>query len=243
MAQVQKEHLKEVTIVIPIYKQFPAETELRSLKQCLTILASYPIAVVYPQGLSLEGYLPLLNQAQEVSFINLDPKHFTGVKSYSKLLVSKAFYQLFAEYAYLLIYQLDAWVFRDELSTWCRKGFDYIGAPWLSEPPASQKKRSPLRLSQLLVRRVGNGGFSLRKVSTHIRWSRWTQILFLLLPKNEDLLWSLFVPLHKPSYREALCFAFEVEPRKSLQLTEGKLPFGCHGWEKYEKDFWHSFIP
>lgn len=29
-----------------------------------------------------------------------------------------------------MIYQLDAWVFNDELSSWCSLGYDYIGAPF-----------------------------------------------------------------------------------------------------------------
>ena len=31
----------------------------------------------------------------------------------------------------MLIYQLDAYVFKDELLNWANKGYDYIGAPWL----------------------------------------------------------------------------------------------------------------
>src|SRR6185312_14561683 len=59
-------------------------------------------------------------------------------------------------YKYILFYELDAWVFRDELNYWCTKGYDYIGAPWLD---SSTKQ----------IVGVGNGGFSLRKVNSSIR--------------------------------------------------------------------------
>lgn len=61
----------------------------------------------------------------------------------------------------MLIYQLDAWVFRDELLDWCNKGYDYIGAPfyknWGSHDNGDE------------LWSVGNGGFSLRRIQYHIR--------------------------------------------------------------------------
>ena len=42
-------------------------------------------------------------------------------------MVSPLFYLNFKKYRYLLIYQLDALVFRDELLEWCSKEIDYIG--------------------------------------------------------------------------------------------------------------------
>jgi hypothetical protein len=41
----------------------------------------------------------------------------------------------------------------------------------------------------------------------------------------------------------AMQFSFETEARKLYQLNHEKLPFGCHGWMKYEPDFWQAFIP
>lgn len=42
--------------------------------------------------------------------------------------------------------------------------------------------------------------------------------------------------------KEALEFAFERFPSEMYKIT-GKLPFGCHAWEKYEyESFWKKFI-
>ena len=38
----------------------------------------------------------------------------------------------------MLIHQLDAFVFEDKLMDWVKRGFDYIGAPWL--PPKDNKE-------------------------------------------------------------------------------------------------------
>ena len=43
-----------------------------------------------------------------------------------------------------------------------------------------------------------------------------------------------------PTPEEACDFAFEREPRFLYELNGRKLPFGCHGWEKYDPEFWRS---
>ena len=37
-------------------------------------------------------------------------------------------------------------------------------------------------------------------------------------------------------------FAFERDPLKSLTLTNGQMPFGCHAWERYDRSFWIPFL-
>jgi hypothetical protein len=39
---------------------------------------------------------------------------------------SKQFYERFVAYDYMLIYQLDAYVFKDELDDWSAKGYDLL---------------------------------------------------------------------------------------------------------------------
>src|SRR5690606_24654874 len=112
----------------------------------------------------------------------------------------------------------------------------------LKAPPLPTGKKPLFNLSNRLVNKVGNGGFSLRKISSHKRWSFLTRFLFKWLPKNEDIIWSLFVPFKKPSSREALLFAFELQPSRSFELTNHQLPFGCHAWQKYEHGFWEKYI-
>jgi hypothetical protein len=81
------------------------------------------------------------------------------VDSYSKLLLSKDFYQGFDDYEFILIYQLDSLVFCDELQWWCEQGYDYIGAPLFRIKGQPESGFSG----------ACNGGFSLRKVKSFLQ--------------------------------------------------------------------------
>jgi len=40
----------------------------------------------------------------------------------------------------------------------------------------------------------------------------------------------------------ALKFGFEANVKRCYELNENELPFGCHAWEKYDKDFWEPYL-
>jgi hypothetical protein len=84
--------------------------------------------------------------------------YFSDRFGYNRLLLTEEFYTAFAEYEYILIYQLDCIVFAGNLEEWCGKGWDYVGAPWLTDT------EDPTRGFSL----VGNGGLSLRRVQRAI---------------------------------------------------------------------------
>jgi hypothetical protein len=63
----------------------------------------------------------------------------------------------------------------------------------------------------------------------------------------EDYFWSLGAPAYVPDFRvptpiEALSFSFETAPRYCLAANSGRMPFGCHGWTKYDRPFWEPFL-
>jgi hypothetical protein len=55
-------------------------------------------------------------------------------------MLSIDFYKRFRDYKFILIYQLDAYVFRDELEYWCEQDYDFIGAPLIENGKGSDKK-------------------------------------------------------------------------------------------------------
>jgi hypothetical protein len=87
------------------------------------------------------------------------PRFFGSAQRHGKLLLSEAFYKAFLDYEFILVYHLDALVFADELMEWCDAGYDYIGAPWLLSPDTPH----------ITAEKVGNGGFSLRRVDSFLR--------------------------------------------------------------------------
>jgi hypothetical protein len=152
--------LEKVTIVVPIYKSELNQLELSSLKQVISVLGHFPITFVTYPNLDVKAYKEICGQ-KKVDLSYFDKRFFGNVWDYNKLLISKEFYTRFLSSEYILIYQLDAWVFRDELLEWCNKGYDYIGAP-LYEGFGKAKEDSGFL-------GVGNGGLSLRKVKSYIK--------------------------------------------------------------------------
>jgi hypothetical protein len=44
------------------------------------------------------------------------------------------------------------------------------------------------------------------------------------------------------SLESALRFAFECVPRYCFEKNNNQLPFGCHAWSKYDRDFWEPYL-
>ncbi|QQL49184.1 DUF5672 family protein [Mucilaginibacter ginkgonis] len=258
--------MQKVAIVIPCYKSSLTKHEEIALAQCKKILGQYPVRIAKPESLILPA--EILDFA-DCAAVNFDDNYFADIAGYNRLMLSAEFYKRFTGFEYILIYQLDAFVFKDELENWCSKGYDYIGAPWIS-----RKSRSPLK--QVLVNiqrnwsyrfdlkkrgvpnkyqfenRVGNGGFSLRRVSAFADLcdEMVKEIDYYLSQTahqyNEDAFWSLEVNRHKkrleiPVWREALEFCYETYPDRAFELTGHQLPFGCHDWDAYP-DFWRPIF-
>ena len=64
---------------------------------------------------------------------------------------------------------------------------------------------------------------------------------------NADFFWSdraiRYWPAFKiPSVETGLKFAFEVAPRMCYQLNNYQLPFGCHAWPLYDREFWKPYL-
>lgn len=149
--------MKPVVVVIPIYKVIPNELENRSFVNCLTILGNHPIVIVAPKHLDLSYYTKFKS---EITIIRFEDYYFDSIQGYNKLMISKVFYTTFKEFEYLLIHQLDAYIFKDELIQWCNLDYDYIGAPVFNFRTD--------HFSQITEVATLNGGLSLRKTQTAI---------------------------------------------------------------------------
>ncbi len=245
---------RRLSVVVPVYRAALDPNELISLESVFRVLGAHHLVMVKPAGLdtaAIEARFPF--KAVET----FEPGYFASIQGYNRLLLSTGFYQRFLGSEHLLICQLDVFVFRDDLAGWLARDYDYVGAPWLSSSRASLFiHRAAMALGRLLPggrgriytyetrNRVGNGGFSLRKVSTHHRLSLELRdaIDHYLRNQgthhfNEDVFWSLEparrgCPHRTPTAREALAFAWDVNPERLFALTGGRLPMAAHGWYK-----------
>lgn len=136
----------------------------------------------------------------------------------------------------MLIYQTDAYIFKDDLLKWCNRGYDYVGSPWVTREQTSFQKVL-LKFNNLCRRifkkrekgnehyfKVGNGGLSLRKTKVFyelsLKYKEYIEREVIGTPedfKSEDVFWSLEIPnkkdsLNIPSYKEALEFGFDRRP-------------------------------
>jgi hypothetical protein len=231
---------KRAVILIPIYKESLNPNEQISLARCFSILGHHPIVFVAPESLSFTYHEGRTTERFADSF-------FQSPKTYNHLLIDPAFYERFREYEFMLIYQLDAYVFSDQLEYWCAQNFDYMGAPKLK----LRHYQNPGHVDIPYIHRVlFNGGFSLRKIKPIIRFLK---IYHALLPKwvaNEDCMFSVYerraLPLRwmlrLPTWQQGLKFAIEKNPHLGFKLNGDSLPFGCHAWEKYNPKFWQTYV-
>ena len=245
---------REVAVTLVAYKPELSPFERISANRCLEVLGCHPIVVVAPEGLAVPAPLDRLPVER------FAPSCFAGIAAYNSLLLSKQFYRRFLDYRYVLIHQLDVFVFRDELLDWCAKGYSYIGAPWVGEDwPKGADIRQGLpfwtrsRLFKFLPpldTQVGNGGFSLRRVRDMIRATSWLKKTKRAWGgRNEDSFFSIAVPecwwwigYRIPPAEEAMSFSFETQPSARFAEMGNRLPFGCHGWDKHDPTFWHPHL-
>ncbi len=261
-----------VAVVIPVYKSTMNADEEKSLNRCIKVLGKFPLILVCPQCLNLSNYELHIPHNTNFTIQRFPDKFFKDIQGYNNLLLSTAFYKRFNLYQYILIYQLDAWVFKNELEHWCQKGYDYIGAPWF-------KGFGKATENEFIG--VGNGGFSLRKVKSHLRvlnsfkyvyspnyylqkflnnrsWETFVTFVENITIKN-----NFFHALNSYDSNEDLFFGggaskafkwfnvpdlqtalkFAVEINPSHFITDAEhVPFGCHAWEKYEPEFWQDLM-
>lgn len=222
----------KVAVVIPVYKAELDDLEKISFAQVKKVLGNYPIVFVAPEGKNFAYF-----QSGDL-IAHFPQEFFWDRQSYCQLMMSPDFYATFADFDYILIYQLDAFVFYDALEDFCRFGYDYIGAPWSYYSWSGiRKPKTP---------RVGNGGFSLRKVKSFrellkqcAELPNWNEFL----EYTEDAFFA-FCGVRKSlgfnvaPVAVAEAFSMEHLPARFMRKYKNLLPFGCHNWHKFSADFY-----
>lgn len=251
-----------VRVAVPVYRELTSDEEA-SLRNNVRVLSARPFVVLHPENIAPPACCGVLNlETRAVGEEWLGRRN--GIAGYNRMMLSEAFYALFADAEYLLVCHTDAWIFKDELDFWCRKGYDCVAAPWLRRPcydlpvvkqyvqwRESMAKRKGRISRQVLYGRIGNGGLSLRRVETfrqacvtyHAEAEHFLAQRHHLY--NEDVFWAT-VPqdFRYPVPDEALRFSIDTHPAYALRRLQGALPFGCHSWSKPRmRRAWRGIIP
>ncbi|QYM80497.1 hypothetical protein K0B96_07785 [Horticoccus luteus] len=243
---------KKAAVLVFAHSPVLTGFEKIALEQCCRVLAHHPIHLICPEGLDVSAYRQI-TPALQYDFI--PPQWLASYRSYNRLKILPYLYRRYADFEYLLTYELDAFVFRDELLEWCAQGWDYIGAPWFDLNTSGVTTASPTG--------VGNSGFSLRRTDAMLRvlrsfghvipastvvadWKRAGRIslgsfwllfsrltyrnnFFALLNDfegNEDAFWGQFAARRFPWFRVAPC---DVAKRFSFEVNAPRLhrELGC----------------
>lgn len=223
---------KRCIITVPVYKENPNVFEIASIKQCVKVLGEkYEILLFCPDELNLSKYEAECNN-YSFSILRCDKRYFASQKSYSDLCETWQFYDLLSNYEYMIIYQLDAWIFEDKVEYFMNMGYDYIGAIHLMGYQGDAEGRN------------GNGGFCLRNTKQFRDVCEKTNFnSFSLL---ED---RVFCETLKNNFKLApldVCrqFSFQDNPSVCYKKNGNKLPMGCHAFKfnNWRGGFWKQYI-
>jgi hypothetical protein len=144
-----------VAVLIFAHQKELDDFEKINFAQCCKVLNNHPIFLVCPDYLDTSQFKAI---ARNFEITRVPPQYLASLQAYNRFKISRYLYDRFAAFDFLLTYELDAFVFRDDLSSWCDKNYDFVGAPWFDGFVDANPNSNPL---------LGcNSGFSLRKTSS-----------------------------------------------------------------------------
>ena len=217
-------------VVIPIYKTVLTKIESASLQKVINTLGSnYDIYLLHGKSLKINSL------SEKFNFIfgdcSCEDVFLSGRAPYSDMCEMKEFYQMFSKYQYILIYQLDAWIFEDRLEYFIKHDYDFYGSIHTFSGHSNA---------------VGNGGFSLRKVSSFIKVCTKYENKNIDIPSTypEDLCFTVGLKNEIKIAPLNLCleFGFQNSPKLLFIKNKNKLPMGCHAFEKCDFNWWKKYI-
>ncbi len=218
-------------VVIPVYKETLSTFEIISLEQTFRILNKHDICLIAPDNIDIKNYKVIINKfSDDINIMLMSSINFSSISSYNAMMMSVEFYERFLSYEFMLICQLDCFVFSDECDAWCAKGYDYIGAPWF-------EGFSTANINSRLKQNAGNGGFSLRKVSSFIRVLKTNPSTRVLELKD---VWDLS---DKGTFRKIIHFPGMVFWKFSYQNKFGRFLYNYLAKGTFEDLFFSIYAP
>ena len=162
--------MKQIAIVTPIWRNFLETDEILRLRHSLGNNSVFDHFFVGPGNLNYKKIIKLFPKSEVVTFA---PNYFKSIGSYNNFMLSPKLYKYFDSFEYLLICQTDAILLQD-ISPILKLNYDYIGAPWdgcFEVVKFTNRLYANSRVCRLLPHTkvyIGNGGLSLRKVSSFL---------------------------------------------------------------------------
>ena len=243
--------MKKFCIVIPIYKEDLDPIDKISLERLHKVIENkYDIYLIRPESLDCKNYYKILKHKDIYEMI-FDNKYFESTASYSQLCLQYDFYDKFSDYEYIYIYQTDCYLVKDKLEEWCDKGYEYVGAPIISNNAGWKNYKNINKYEP----QVGNGGFSLRKVEVfkditnpegefRKKYNLNDEQLSKIIFEDKYFLNDIydFYEIITPSWIEALSFGMDMNVDIIYSVMKyQELPMGIHAWGKNIR-YWQNVL-
>ena len=250
--KVKTKQQHKFCVVIPIYRKLVISERI-ALEQMHKVFKDKTNVFAFcPEGFDMSEHLAVF---PELQYKELDKKWFASTDTYSQLLLQKWFYEMYNIYEYMLICQLDVWLVKDDILEWCNKGYEYIGAPIVVPTARWHNYRIDTDGNAIVKPKIGNGGFSLRKISTFEYLTDPNNDIFKRYKITEETtskviyedLWfcdelDRFYDLERPTYQEGFKFAGDMNPDiVETQYGVTELPTAIHAFDK-NIPYWRNRI-
>lgn len=219
---------KTVAFVIITHKNILNEFEVISLKSILEVFGEKrDIFVAMPKSVDEKYYTTL-----GVKAVKFDDIWFSSYRKYNELCLQKVFYDKFIDYRYILLYQLDGFVFYDNIDYFCNLEYDYIAAPW-------KYGNFWYRSQYETVWYVGCGGVSLRKVSSFLEFITDEEVKKQAKYEQEDMVISSAgnkLKIAPVNIAEQFCIS------EYFDESYEKLPMMLHWFDHMDNQFFREEI-
>lgn len=122
-------------------------------------------------------------------------------------------------------------------------GFSFHRLSTSRRVTASRRRWYPYStVAKNLIKGLGGNGEQLRRGLIGLGSGGLLSGAHKLCDEHCDIFWSFTVPKIETTFRIppadiAVQFAWEVLPSRCMEMCRGSLPFGIHGWAKYEFEF------
>ena len=168
---MRKDQNLKPSVCIPIYKSELNKFEIISIKSHIFKLKAHDIFLLVPKSKKDKIILNLINNNIPDTLYRIHEVNdycLERYEHYNYLLLSPSFYKFYKSYSHILIAQMDAYTFSDELLKWCNCELDYIGAPCY--------EYDTYWTNNLFF--CGVGGFSLRSIDNTLKLLEKNPIIF-----------------------------------------------------------------
>ena len=226
--------MKKLVIVTPIWREILKEAEFKNIQVSLLNNKNIDHYFIHEESLTLDFYK---SQFKKSKFLKFKKGTFDSIQTYNLLMLSGSFYKKFLEYKYLLILQTDA-ILVKPVDIILKYNYDYVAPNWKKgfKIPPLFKYKILSKMFQIFgfydVLFIGNGGLSLRKISTFIELTNKNRLQKFSW-MNEDMVFSKVLVknnFHLPVYKDNLFFIEEeIFPEKTSQAI------GYHAHEIFFK--------